>query len=746
MGKDTGIRHAFPFFAQALFRQLFYALALPLWEILCTFARHRFFLDPCGRIVASAAKIFMRLNILRRNPETPLRIVAMAADSEVIAAVNEKGVMCTYSSDSLAKIGSYDLGVTDIHSAEIFQDSIILCSLSRGVFRVNRKTLRVRLEEKPGAWAVHHAEEKTLEIISREEGGGDVYLNGRLFFSSAVPVFAGCLGTASVILGVPSQVLVISDGRKNQKKEEAPGVVLRRYLLRSPEERWGSRSPAPSTQQNSAVAPINPTHIVQVLEEEYAVATVSGEIFIINTAVGDVQQVIRVRESSINRLAVVGEIIYATGADSRIISYKKSESGRYMKHVQIDTHVADVFGMAAVGQKIITAGADGVINIQILPKVGGGRFECIRRYESSCARSGSMLKTEIRQENISALGNTVPEKDAEVSRIRGQGSTEYPHTPQNAGDTANAPGPLLVLEKRKDGKFLIFPDSANESAPPVLDIEVLSGRVVSRTRHGLEIRRLFLNPDGEPEIDHRPHQIVRGTVHAYKLFSNNCIWSITQREDTNWLEKINLEKSGGAAKVDDGIETPVCAIRIDEDEVPFKIAEGKNGDVITCNRKEVIIFRAGKGVVHRMDAQTSEVFQNVFWSSLTGIITVTKAISPEIKHSSLIRTFSDANHSADAPAPHISSDSSYSDTVQRTHKVPIMFCDFLFVAGSDIIAGDQKKAAIIPEAGSLKYLELGASLESLVLENENLLASHCPWMLKRQTLPPQVFKPKFGRR
>ncbi|OAG29979.1 hypothetical protein NEDG_01526 [Nematocida displodere] len=298
----------------------------------------------------------MRLHMCRRDSVLPQSIVAMGVNEKYVGVVMESGVVEIYDMLGLRQVLRLDIGMRDVQTAAFDGEDFLIGSLSEGLGRVSLKTLSVKRAPESGLWSIQTKSGKVFTIYSVEQGGSELRLNNKLFFVSRAAVFAGCFGkdAEEVAFGTEQGRFVIVRG----------GKVLFDLLL-------------PPV---SASLSLTITAVCRAVGSEYAVATRTGEVYIVDSAGGGIKQIIQAKKSSINAVCATGDRIFVTGADSRILAYSRTLSGEYTKHSQNDTHVADVFCMATVNESIVTAGTDGVINVHIIPQVG--QMQNTRRYPS----------------------------------------------------------------------------------------------------------------------------------------------------------------------------------------------------------------------------------------------------------------------------------------------------------------------------------------------------------------------------
>ena len=316
-------------------------------------------------VVWNVQKFDMRLHVYRREAVQPDGIVAMAVRDKEAAVVLESGVLEMYTVPDLTQIRRIDIGTIDVQSMAYDNNELLIASLSKGAMLVCLNSYRVKRSTEEGAWRVCTERNDVLWIYSVVGGGAEVRVNNKVVYECKDAIFALCKGQmdGEVCIGAArGRVMVVKEGRVVADIKLTRESVYANMCMYTRKERERYRK-----LQHEDIAI---TDILRMHGPEYAVATQSGEIFIVDTEIECIRQIIQVRESSINALCVVDSRIYATGADSRIIAYAKASSGQYTKHSQHDMHIADVWCMKMINRTIITGGLDGMINTYQINEMG----------------------------------------------------------------------------------------------------------------------------------------------------------------------------------------------------------------------------------------------------------------------------------------------------------------------------------------------------------------------------------------
>ncbi|KAF9762454.1 hypothetical protein NGRA_1995 [Nosema granulosis] len=108
--------------------------------------------------------------------------------------------------------------------------------------------------------------------------------------------------------------------------------------------------------------PIN--SIIHIEEDKYVALTGFGEMVYFDSKLCTILQKVKIRDSALYCGLVVDGSIHLSGADSRMICYKKTK-GVFQKSYQIDKHFLEVRSMVKIRETIFTGGADGIVGVYI---------------------------------------------------------------------------------------------------------------------------------------------------------------------------------------------------------------------------------------------------------------------------------------------------------------------------------------------------------------------------------------------
>lgn len=124
--------------------------------------------------------------------------------------------------------------------------------------------------------------------------------------------------------------------------------------------------------------------IIHIEEDKFVALTGVGEVIYFDSNLNSILQKIQVRETALNCGIFFKGSLHLTGADSRIICYRRTKN-LFQKSYQADKHVLEIKSMCRIGDSIFTGGLDGIIGIfvpgdhrylglRVFDKTPSGRF------------------------------------------------------------------------------------------------------------------------------------------------------------------------------------------------------------------------------------------------------------------------------------------------------------------------------------------------------------------------------------
>ncbi|KAI5192554.1 hypothetical protein NECID01_1986 [Nematocida sp. AWRm77] len=635
----------------------------------------------------------MRLHMCRRNSAVPVKIVGVALNEKRACVVRENGVLELYSMPHLSLQQRIDVGAEDVQSAVFDRDNLLLGSLSQGLVTINCKDYTIRRGREAGLWRMYAENGQLLSIYSMEEGGSELRVNGQTVYSSEHAVFTACFGST------PGDVLAGNEkGRVFQVRDGCVVFEARlgeyAHQISPQSSGYGNQSRYWHPKEAVCIVDLVPTCMAHVVGAEYAVCTQTGEVFIVDTDAQVVKQTIKARESSLNVICVVGEKIYVSGADARILCYAKTGSGEYAKHVQHSTHLSDVLCMGVHGESIITGGEDGIVCVQQISSLGV--LKKISRYPTE----------------------EVGSSRDKIFLCSGREITVAQATPQGLPGTSAGTSSTSSRGRQEGGYATIFKHIAKY---PVLSVACAPDSDVAavRTREGVKVYRYAWDTFGVELL-----KTVKGCVLMHSIVENT-LWYVTAKakEKELFLGRIDLGLDLARQKTWSFREVGL-------DFVPSRIERGRPGELVFSG-ESLGVFSEEKGVFSKIDVPYS--IHAVFYNG-KDLIMCTKENDPSISTQAYVMKYSFAE-----------------SALSMEKEIELDFLGSAALVGTHLLVANQAQLVDVDTVScTAKYFSFGKVLDSVFPgPSSGVSEAWCVqswWKFTRQRLPPRVTQIKYGRK
>ncbi|KAH9387227.1 uncharacterized protein NEMAJ01_2123 [Nematocida major] len=448
----------------------------------------------------------MRLQLYRRNASAPESISGLAVNTKYIATVRSSGMVEIFSNPSLFKIVAIDVGMKDVQSAEFNGDLLIITSLSEGVLYLDTNTFGIRKCKREGAWRVCCENGSQLVIYSLVEGGSEVYVDDVFVYRSAGYIVSACFG--------------------REKGEYLFGTKTSRFVR----VKGGKACLDMQLNNKSKTAAI--TGIAHVVGGEYAMCTLEGDLYIVDVDEAAVKQVIEVRGSALNGVCTIGERVFMSGADSRVVCYSKT-ARYYTKESQNDMGVSDCLFIKECNGNIITATDDGCVTVGNIPKVE--RTFILKMYQDRpCAYGNSKMYAAEGQEML-----------------------------------------IYDVAEESDKTTLIF---KHITKSPILEVAAVDFGAVVRTREGLRVYRYDWSKNAV-SVERQ----IKGFVLRFSVIGGN-IWYVYEKKKCLILSVVSAEKEKAEAS-----QKTWTLSKIGVDFIPSSISQGSGEEIIISGQSVVLL-------------------------------------------------------------------------------------------------------------------------------------------------------------
>ncbi|KAI5179621.1 hypothetical protein NEOKW01_0084 [Nematocida sp. AWRm80] len=672
----------------------------------------------------------MQLVLARRECNALDEMVGMSVGNRYIACVSENGIVDLYDRSNLYKVSRFSCGMSDVVSVECAGESVIICSLSDGICKIDTKTFSVRRNKKEGAWRVYAQNQNILSIYSLVEGGSEVYIDNKLEYRCVDSIFTAVFGrdTTEMVIGLNTgQVRHI----KNGKTQSA-------YTLQERTPYHTRNTLEENTYHSSSVSV--PSCICHFIGSEYCIGTTDGYIYVIDIEQKGIKQVIKVRESSINGIVKVKESIFASGADSRIIRYAK-RGAYFVKNTQDDTHIIDICSIQAVDSLVYTLSIEGTITIHEFPPIG--EMVYIRRHAelpgSISTRDKLFLSkgNEMKIQQIITTDHSSPETPTEQPEQETYQTEEIPSTTENT--SPNTPNTI-----NQDNTNKILKEN------PEIETDRTSASTIenrSTIRKEVSIRTVFKHITHSEILD---TQVYNDDTCAIRTKEGVSLY----KYNWNTLNVDLLAKLPGFSFYQKIIDTDLYIIQSIKGLLHLVIYS------ITDNTSRTFNL-----TVQRVDylPHIEKISSNtlLFYGSGAGTFNMDTGVYSGVYSNDSIRFQSTTirdnkiymicyNNTRLKSYAYLNI---YDLSLELLDSIllQIRYTSGIHVIDEYILIYTQKEMLKIPCSNLLatKYISVGHIIDNLQLVHRPdplLICIHRPWSLIKQSLPPQVYKVKYGRR
>ncbi|KAI5170996.1 hypothetical protein NEFER03_0398 [Nematocida sp. LUAm3] len=589
----------------------------------------------------------MEILLRREAAEEPIGVSAMAV-SEKYVVVARTEVLEVYTRD-MVLLWRIDVGARDIESIAVDKEEVLIASLEKGLIRVRLSDLSVSREGE-GLWRVYQEMGRVMRIYSCSYGGSEVYLDEEMLAYSKYEVLSAGIGEGSVAYADTRGVLTIKSAVNREIHLEGSPTV---------------------------------TGILHVFSGEYAISTMNGEVHIIDSNIPYTKEIIKVRESSINCMALLDGKIFLSGADSRLLSLRRTASGKWIKYSQDDTHISDVFALVAHNGKIYSAGDDGAINVHLLSE--GNRVKFFKRF--FC--------------NSSGIGN---------------------HNNEN----------IFFIQKKNTIKLLGKEKvlMIHKVKYPLLDLLGYKNCSVIRNKLGIFIYKYNIN---NPEV-----QLEDKLLGVFLLIEiiEDTLYAVGRENNKLFLVEYFLPLK---------TKRIIYFSDIKLDYLPYRVSKQNNNLILIGEKLSIINLNNYLKTEIQIPSQIHLALSNSSYiyichkkkeheSTLQDKITITR------------RVISNTEHSVDRNTEHVTEHAVERDAWSDI-EVDASFLTGGILKDDMLILQTQKKIIKVSlREVSSKYFSFGGVLHSLYEENNKIFGIHTPWRFIKQKMPLQVYKERYGRK